>query len=437
MVSGNRWSGDLGLDEEITIAKEFGKAFGDHFALPVACMAIATLDRHPQHQIDWLHEQSPLKALVVEGFKDIEVVRQSFKGQSIMRENKRLLANPDARRGMNLFRAIIKSRQSKYKKHAGGTVQSLTDDFSRFKLGMQLGLVEPDYGTESVFSTPFPSPDGSEASDEDEDEEDTPLPAGIMDDATKRQLLLAQKRTPRYLFRAWNDTDHLSGGFKGLNSIIAITPRAYLHNKSKAAASIYDLEANKLRNMCSTHLQTSKRSSFYSELSSWASSIQVAYSFAKGSPRNCHISIIDTRELADHNVILHVPSLNFLLGSSAYDHEYLAHGVITGPALKAVPLQAFLNAGISFTFGHRIPMYLGTHSLVAQITPAETQAARQVADLYGHKFAAAVFVAILTLKQRSPDFWRSEKGSKKLCHCSWKPPKRTGFQVRCVEMLVS
>ena len=53
-------------------------------------------------------------------------------------------------------------------------------------------------------------------------------------------------------------------------------------------------------------------------------------------------------------------------------------------------------------------MALGT-TFTAPFTQAEIKAARTVADCYGDKFAAAVFVAIITLKQRSPDFWRSDK----------------------------
>lgn len=267
--SGHRFSGHLSLQEEITIAKLFSRAFGNHFALPVACMAIAKLGRHFENQIDWLHDHNTLKQLVVEGFKDIDFNRRSFRGISVMREKRCLLENPHARRGMNLFRTIVKSRQSKAKMHAHGSVDDLVTGLSRSKLGLLYGPLESEHGTDSVYN----ASDDPEESDEDDEDEEEPsdadessLPAGVMADNMKRRLLDAQNRTPRYLFRAWSNTDDPSGGSKGLNTPEAITPRAFLHKHHPTSHTIYDMPSESLAAMCNAHLQG--RSDFYTEFSS-------------------------------------------------------------------------------------------------------------------------------------------------------------------------
>lgn len=407
--SGHRCSGDLSLQEEITIAKLFGKAFGNHFALPVACMAIAKLGRHFENQIDWLHDHNILKQSVVEGFKDIDFNRRSFRGISIMREKRCLLENPHARRGMNLFRTIVKSRQAKAKMHAHGSVDDLVDGLSRFKLGLLNGPLESEDGTDSVYNAsndPEDSDEDDEHEEEPSDADESALPTGIMSDKVKRRLLDAQNRTPRYLFRAWNNTDAPSGGFIGLNTPEAITPLAFLHKHCPTSQTIYDMPSRSLAAMCNAHLCT--ESDVYTEFSSWAASIQIAFRFARGAHKYCYISVIDTKGLVGKNVIFHVPSLEFLVGhvAKSCDHEYLAHGVISGPAvLKAIPLKAYLDAGVSIPPPNRLNLL---NHAVAQITPAQVCAARRVAEAYGGQFSAAVFVAILTLERRSRNFWRSE-----------------------------
>lgn len=228
------------------------------------------------------------------------------------------------------------------------------------------------------------------------------LPKGPMDIATKRQLLEAGKGIPRYLFRVWRNVEPPSGGFIGLNTVEAITPRAFFSLKSKPNKVIYDLSRQELEAMCWNHLTGVHG---YTEFSSWASSLAVALHFVRRAQAEDHfISIIDTNEFA--NPIFHVPSLAPILGMSHWDHEYLAYGVITGTSHRAVPLQALLNIGITLpqTSIRTIP---GTEpGRIVVISTTELENAQLVAQLYGEKFGAAVMIAILCLKKRDRFLWR-------------------------------
>lgn len=236
-------------------------------------------------------------------------------------------------------------------------------------------------------------------------------PPDRMDDETKRELLVAAKLTPRYLFRAWTNVPPPSGGSIGLNTTEAITPRAFFPKNRGRGKRIYDLTRKELREMCLRHLKTEP---FDTEFSSWASSLQVAISFAYRTPANrYYISIIDTTELKE-NPIYHVPLLVNILGAKrfpySYPHEYLAHGVISGEAHKAIPMQHLMEIGIPNYVGMRTPMPLCTAKQWArqnEITLREYDDAQRVAKLYGTKFGTAVMIAILTLKQRDGMLWRN------------------------------
>ncbi|KAI5364482.1 hypothetical protein Slin14017_G043720 [Septoria linicola] len=392
------------FDDELIMATKFGRLFDGHFALPVACMAIGCLARHPDLQIIWLEQDSHLRSLTASNFKDFAVPVSWLKDLSITLEKASLLAVPDARRGMRLLRDIVKCRrQPRQTKKA---VADITSMLTRFNLGMQFGVLEGASCESSTFCIPGPSqPESEESEEEIDDVEDDLLKGSPIDDSMpplQRQLLKAQSYTPRYLFRAWNNTDRISGGHPGLNTTTAITPRAFLQRSASATTSIYHIPESELRRMCITHLRTGKDPHFMTHFSSWAASIQVAFRFARGSPDTCYISIIDTKELRDSNAIM---------------HEYLAHGIVSGSALKAVPLRAFKAAGIpTVAYDFTIPMrlydayQLGHWRAIeksARITIAELEGAKQVASLYGEKFGTPVLLAILTLKQRSRDFWRS------------------------------
>lgn len=229
-----------------------------------------------------------------------------------------------------------------------------------------------------------------------------------MDEATKRELQEAAKRTPRFLFRAWTNAPPPSGGLTGLNTTEAIIPRAFFLGKCKKDKTIHDLTRTDFARMCLGHLQGSW--SITTELSSWASSLQTAFHFVRNaSAREYYISIIDTGDIK--SPICHVPALKAITGTSSYDHEYLAHGIISGAAHKAVSLREMMNIGFPKHYGWQTHMPLRTSGQWALIrndlTADECESARSVAVQYGAKFGAAVMVAILCLKQRDGCLWRN------------------------------
>jgi hypothetical protein len=248
-----------------------------------------------------------------------------------------------------------------------------------------------------------------------------------MDTQTKLILQEARKHTPRILFRAWtNDPKNPSGGFQGLNTPDAITPRAFLHNRVATTKTVYDLPRAELRDMCQAHLGKTRRPPvFYTELSSWAASLAVALDFGfRRFSSSVFISVIDTTELPQ-NVIIHVPFLHPILGEngSQYPWEYLAHGIICGSALKAVRLQDILNIGtIDYPTPWRLngmkACFTSQHSH-PPISEEEITAAKIAGQMYGHKFGAVVTLAILCLRKRDCNFWQGgTKGQEEVLEAS-------------------
>lgn len=227
------------------------------------------------------------------------------------------------------------------------------------------------------------------------------IPSGKMDIDTKKQLLEAQRKTPRYLFRGWSNAAGYpySGGYKGLNTPDAITPLAFFKIPGMST-QIYDLSRKEMLIMARRHLRWDMRSDFKSDFSSWAASLQVAIHFAEEGRKQAYISVLDTSKV--ENVIIHVPSL---LEERMYPHEYLAHGVISGPALKAVPIKAFVDAGLPRGFASGSNIRVGLPG--KPFSDADIHAARSVADQYGSEFGAAILTAFLCLKQRSSHLFRN------------------------------
>ncbi|KXS95097.1 hypothetical protein AC578_9592 [Pseudocercospora eumusae] len=388
----------------IDIAKEFGKVFDDDgYALPVIVMAIATLCQ--DRDSSWPDEEA-LVAEIVTALQEFPI-ESNWKHDSTIMTAETHTFDQAADRGLKLLRALADRRGTG---RAVKAVSVATTDFDSLADGMlQVNLAGKvtngqSIATEDTTSDYEPVSPASSVPEEFENtcsesaDVATHLPAGLMDDETKQNLLEAQKYTPRYLFRGWHDS---SGGYRGLNTVDAITPLAYFKDRRAGAASIYDLSRDQLRQMCFRHLKTDIADDFKTELSSWASSLRVAINFSGGSPGS-YISIIDTRALEQQNIIVHVPKLEFLqfweLRTGAYPHEYLAHGIIDGSAHKAVALEAFTKIGIS-----RYPPW----TALGDITAREIIAAKTVADQYGPSFGTAVLIAILCTRHRSPDRWKS------------------------------
>lgn len=228
-----------------------------------------------------------------------------------------------------------------------------------------------------------------------------------MDNVTKRMLQEAQKHTPRYLFRGWRNGARPSGGIQGLNTPDFIKPRAFASARADPHKSIFDLTREELRDMCAIHLAWEAPAGYQTEFSSWSPSIEFAARFCYTDP-SAYISIIDTKELS--NVIVHVPQLHSV-HKGKFDRktwEYLAHGVISGSALKAVPLQAFRDIGAAPFLRAEMRPYteLEWRSYGLPISAKEISDAESVGRQYGPKFGAAVMLAILCAKQRDRNLWR-------------------------------
>lgn len=173
----------------------------------------------------------------------------------------------------------------------------------------------------------------------------TLIPVTTMDEDTKQRLEALRPRVPRYLFRAWKASSyqHTSIGQIGLNGSPPLVPSAFRHGRGHA--NIYDMSAADFRNMVSNHFREAQEA-YCTELSSWTASLSCAITYAKevlgGDRVDCHISIIDTRELWPYNQIFFAPDLSFLgTDLDQYDCVYLAHGVIRGPYHRASSLGCF------------------------------------------------------------------------------------------------
>lgn len=230
-----------------------------------------------------------------------------------------------------------------------------------------------------------------------------------MDKETRSKLEDIRPRVSRYLFRAWNNTpggaERVSGGFEGLNTPEAITPLGFFHQTGSENA--YDLSKERFADMALDHLCGC---SGKTEFSSWASSLAFALGHIAGddlgcqlnkASRNCvYISVIDTKELWDTNQIFWVPDLAFLdPDMRSYPHEYLAHGVITGAAHKALPVQVFCDLGVDLDRSTRF-------QFTFKISSESVRTARRIGDHYGGDFALPMCLAVLCRKQRDPKFFR-------------------------------
>ena len=234
-----------------------------------------------------------------------------------------------------------------------------------------------------------------------------PAPFHRMDDDTRTKLETLRLRTPRYLFRAWKDSQpDISGGFKTLNRPEAIIPLAF--RAGGGHSSVYDMSKEEFTNMVSKHLKYEKEN-FLTELSSWAASLTFAMLFFGDQHDDVFISIIDTQALKAHNEIFFVPGMDFLGcgGTKDMHHEYLAHGPIRGSAHRAVPASTFVRAGFDLQSLPR-PGAATKSRKPRHVSIDEVQAARMVAQEYGYHFAAPMAVALVCLEKRLPTLFVRE-----------------------------
>ncbi|KAK4546577.1 hypothetical protein LTR36_001794 [Oleoguttula mirabilis] len=392
------------FEAELDLAREFSRSFGAAFELPIVATCVAMYKHHADVLVDVAWKQRLANRLC-----QLYHVPADWEADPLIMTDITCMAGyTDAMRSRALMCAMVQQVSSIVRKRG---VRPRSASVARLADILESGTIDDD-DDEEDDGADFVPDDASDSEDHSSDvgeveESPMPMPRGAMDERTKRELQQATTRTPRYLFRAWSNTSNPSGGYVGLNTTTTITPLAYDKRRSCGKGSIYNHTRTSLTNMALAHVSTSMH--FSTEFSSWGASLQVAFRFAHGRP-DSQISVIDTRKLSKRNVILHVPSLDCLSETfSQYDWEYLAHGVITGPALSVVPLSAF-GATCSpnpWTFGlSRLPNATAcTGKKCRAITKAEVKQARSVADQYSPQFRVAITLAILCLKQRCGDFW--------------------------------
>lgn len=238
-----------------------------------------------------------------------------------------------------------------------------------------------------------------------------------MDQSTVQRLESLRDSVPRYLFRAWNNTlgeaPRVSGGHVGLNTQEAITPLAFFEGAGHS--SVYNMSRRIFTNMVLSHLRTSSHMS--TEFSSWASSLALVMGFlARGASsitgHGIHIGVIDTKQLWDSNAIYFVPDLDFLSPGrmACYIHQYLAHGVISGLAHRALPREVLME-GLG---PHSLSLELSYPRIHAEgrgntvgISPEEMRRAKQVGNRYGGEFTLPMCLAYLCRKKRDLMLFRN------------------------------
>ncbi|KAI7240996.1 hypothetical protein KC330_g917 [Hortaea werneckii] len=312
---------------ELRLAKDFGQFFGAYFKLPVTAMLLAGYKENG----DVLKDPDRMEFLV-RALQNFDVPAEWATDATVMGENAINARYKDVLRTRRLLRALVVAQfgeQDPLPARAGISNPGLLELMRGSGQGGQEQKDEND--NDFATSLEFSSDQSDLSSDE---ETDGPaLPRGVMDAETKRSIQEALKRTPRYLFRYWNnDADRPSGGYRGLNTVDTITPLAYC--RGQGSDSIYDLTREELTTMAEWHL---RGGAMLTELSSWISSLAFCLLLALHTGADAFISIIDTK-LLSVNTIEYVPSLEFLNHRFChYNHEYLAHGVIRGPAHRAAP----------------------------------------------------------------------------------------------------
>ncbi|KAI6791155.1 hypothetical protein KC332_g4985 [Hortaea werneckii] len=367
---------------ELRLARDFGQLFGAYFKIPVTAMLLAGY----KAKGDVLKDPEWMEFLV-RALQNFEVPAEWAMDATIMGDIAITACYRDVSRAIRLLRALVVARFGKQ-----DPLPALAETSSP---GLHDLLRDPGQEDEDNDAFATSSEASSDQSDLSADEEvaGPAMPPGVMDAETKRSVQEAMERTPRYLFRYWNnDADRPSGGFKGLNTVNAITPLAYL--RGRGSDSIYDLTREDLTKMVAMHLTGHN---VLTELSSWASSLAVCFTMARGNPAHGYISIIDTRSLSS-NTIMHVPSLQFVNERfTDYGHEYLAHSVIRGPAHRAA-LADELRRTLRILSA---PRPWPDPKLIRPSVPTRTRAekivvALGVGKLYGDRFVVPVTVALLT-----------------------------------------
>ncbi|GAB1727360.1 hypothetical protein NU195Hw_g7801t1 [Hortaea werneckii] len=370
----------------LRLAKDFGQLFGAYFKLPVTAMLLAGYEETG----DVLKNPERM-GFLVRALQNFDVPAEWATDATIMGDLAKTARYKDVVRTIRLLRALVVAQFGERDPLPARAGTSSPDLLELLRNSGQGGQEQGDDDDDDFATSSESSSDQSDLST-DEEVAGPALPPGIMDVKTKKSIQEALKRTPRYLFRYWNnDADRPSGGYRGLNTVDAITPLAYF--RGKGSDSIYDLTREELTTMVDWHLRGGLT---LTELSSWASSLEVCLHMALESETNAFISVIDTN-LLPGNTVLYVPSLQFLnYRFCRYEEEYLAHGVIRGSAHRAAPASELFKA--LNTLG-TLRLHFDSAALspwdITLMSREKVTIARDVGELYGEPFVVPVTVALL------------------------------------------
>lgn len=145
------------------------------------------------------------------------------------------------------------------------------------------------------------------------------------------------ENVPRFLFRAYHAG---SGGGPTLstNNVTSIIPHAFMNNRQ--SRPFYNILEEHLCEMAYAHYDGGQEP--LSGFSSWAASLHLVINYALSCGDDSFIAAMDTHKLDQQVLVWHVPHL-----IPEGNHEYLAHGIISGRGYTAVSLQAILDHGFT------------------------------------------------------------------------------------------
>ncbi|KAK6008148.1 hypothetical protein QM012_000051 [Aureobasidium pullulans] len=233
------------------------------------------------------------------------------------------------------------------------------------------------------------------------------------DKALRSKLQETNKKIPRYLFRMWHAG---SGGNKKLNTTERITPLAF--NEKTCHKSVYDMSAHEFVDNTRSHLYGDRVAT---EFSSWSASPRFVLHYATHERKDAYIAIIDTLGLRrdNKNDMFYVPTLAPIFDNlglarvpnySAYDWEFLVHGVVEGRHYKAVSFKSLCDAGL-VDYLPTLETYVdawGTDRLalptpIAPFSKAELEDLDGIAKLFGppSSMRSAIFIALFCCKKRA------------------------------------
>ena len=123
-----------------------------------------------------------------------------------------------------------------------------------------------------------------------------------------------------------------------------------------------------------------------------------------------HISIIDTKRLNDRNLIVSTPSMQINADHipRTYIHEFLAFGVISGVAHKAVVFSDLLEKNLPklLHFANDAYRHFTMHGFQNPSIPKavdESAVVREISKLFGKDFALRITAYLMALRDRSEE----------------------------------